>query len=164
MTDMDKQIDNSKPSVVRQMTNAVADFPVIGKIIKPRNKVAVIRLSGVIADQGKKGTISFHKYAPLIKKAFAIADLNEVALVINSPGGAPAQCSLISSMIRNLSEEKNIPVTAFIEDVAASLEVQILLRAPSRERTARQIVGYHGFGLGATPYRWQFWHTAAGCF
>ena len=120
MTDMDKQIDNSKPSVVRQMTNAVADFPVIGKIIKPRNKVAVIRLSGVIADQGKKGTISFHKYAPLIKKAFAIADLNEVALVINSPGGAPAQCSLISSMIRNLSEEKNIPVTAFIEDVAAS--------------------------------------------
>ena len=77
-------------------------------------------MSGVIADQGRKGSISYTKYAPLIEKAFNIPDVEEVAFVINSPGGAPAQCSLISTMIRDLAKEKNIPVTAFVEDVAAS--------------------------------------------
>ena len=43
-----------------------------------------------------------------------------VALVINSPGGSPVQSSLIGARIRRLAEEKNVPVYAFVEDVAAS--------------------------------------------
>jgi serine protease SohB len=40
--------------------------------------------------------------------------------VINSPGGSPAQSSLIAARIRRLADEKKIPVHAFVEDVAAS--------------------------------------------
>jgi hypothetical protein len=43
-----------------------------------------------------------------------------VALAINSPGGSPAQSSLIAARIRRLAEEKEVPVHAFVEDVAAS--------------------------------------------
>ncbi|MEO0678655.1 MAG: S49 family peptidase, partial [Pseudomonadota bacterium] len=43
-----------------------------------------------------------------------------VALVINSPGGSPVQSALIGARIRRLAEEKEVPVYAFVEDVAAS--------------------------------------------
>jgi serine protease SohB len=43
-----------------------------------------------------------------------------VALVVNSPGGSPAQSSLIAARIRRLAEERGVPVYAFVEDVAAS--------------------------------------------
>ena len=43
-----------------------------------------------------------------------------VALIINSPGGSPAQSHLIFRRIRQLAEEKKMPVIAFIEDVGAS--------------------------------------------
>jgi serine protease SohB len=43
-----------------------------------------------------------------------------VALAINSPGGSPAQSSLIAARIRRLADEHKIPVHAFVEDVAAS--------------------------------------------
>ena len=43
-----------------------------------------------------------------------------MALVINSPGGSAVQSSLIAARIRRLADEKNIPVHAFVEDVAAS--------------------------------------------
>lgn len=112
--------DKCKQSLIRKLTSKASCVPLLGKVFTIRNKVAVVRLSGVIADQGKKGSISFHKFAPLIEKAFNIPDVNEVALVINSPGGSPTQCSLLSTLIRELSEDKKIPVTAYVEDVAAS--------------------------------------------
>jgi signal peptide peptidase SppA len=43
-----------------------------------------------------------------------------VAIVINSPGGSPVQSALLYRRIRQLAEEKRIPVIAFAEDVAAS--------------------------------------------
>ena len=46
--------------------------------------------------------------------------LAAVALVINSPGGSPAQSALICNRIRALAAEKKKPVYAFTEDVAAS--------------------------------------------
>ena len=39
---------------------------------------------------------------------------------IISPGGSPVQSEMISQRIRSLSEKNNVPVLAFIEDVAAS--------------------------------------------
>ncbi len=93
----------------------------IGGIFKPKAKVAVIRLSGVIADSGaKRGGISHHKCRASIEDAFDVFDLKAVILVINSPGGSPAQSQLIGDQIRALAEEKDVPVYAFIEDVAAS--------------------------------------------
>ena len=43
-----------------------------------------------------------------------------MALSINSPGGAPTQSALVADRIRGLAKEKNVPVLAFCEDVAAS--------------------------------------------
>ena len=56
----------------------------------------------------------------MIEKAFTKGKPRAVALQINSPGGSPVQSSLIAARIRRLAEENNIPVIAFVEDVAAS--------------------------------------------
>ncbi len=105
-------------------TRAVfAEIPVIGAIFKPKPKVAVVRLFGVIADGGgggRKPTISYHRFASIIEDAFDADNLQAVALVINSPGGSPAQSELIGKHIRRLAEEKEMPVIGFVEDVAAS--------------------------------------------
>ncbi len=81
--------------------------------------VAVIRLSGTISP-GARGPLSDEILAPSIERAFKRGKPVAVALAINSPGGSPVQSSLISARIRRLAKEKNIPVFAFVEDVAAS--------------------------------------------
>ncbi len=86
---------------------------------KERKAVSVIRLSGLIAS-GTRGQLNDQTLAPLIDKAFEKGSPSAVALLINSPGGSPVQSSLIGARIRRLAEEKEIPVYAFVEDVAAS--------------------------------------------
>lgn len=81
--------------------------------------VAVIRLQGVIAASGR-GALNDDSLAPVLEKAFKRGKPKAVALVINSPGGSPVQSSLIGARIKRLSEEHEVPVTAFVEDVAAS--------------------------------------------
>lgn len=85
-----------------------------------RPRVAVVRLAGVIASDGRfGGGLSDQTVAPLIERAFARKP-DAVALAINSPGGSPVQSSLIAARIRRLASEKSVPVHAFVEDVAAS--------------------------------------------
>jgi signal peptide peptidase SppA len=55
-----------------------------------------------------------------LDRAFETPRARAVALVINSPGGSPSQSHLIFRRIRQLAEEKRIPVLAFVEDVGAS--------------------------------------------
>lgn len=83
--------------------------------------VSVIRLYGPIGMPGRLSQSIAH--APLekaIEAAFASKRTRAVAMVINSPGGSPAQSGLIARHIRRLADEKKIPVLAFCEDVAAS--------------------------------------------
>ena len=87
--------------------------------IKPTPTVAVVRLSGVIGANGR-GSLNDQSIGPAIDKAFSKGKPAAVALEINSPGGSPVQSSLIGNRIRRLAEEKDIPVIAFVEDVAAS--------------------------------------------
>ncbi len=87
--------------------------------IKSDPTVAVIRLSGAIG-AGTRAQLSDEAMAPVIERAFRRGKPAAVALLINSPGGSPVQSSLIAARIRRLSEEKNVPVHAFVEDVAAS--------------------------------------------
>nr|WP_035838240.1 S49 family peptidase [Allgaiera indica] len=83
--------------------------------------VAVLRLQGMIMAGGRlDGGMNDAALAPLIERAFSKGRPKAVALQINSPGGSPAQSSLIAARIRRLAEEKRIPVHAFVEDVAAS--------------------------------------------
>jgi signal peptide peptidase SppA len=84
--------------------------------------VPVVRLSGVIASGGLIGSrgLSIETVAPLLARAFATRGAKAVAISINSPGGSPVQSALIAQRIRLLATEKNLPVIAFVEDVAAS--------------------------------------------
>src|SRR5215475_6352313 len=85
-------------------------------------RVPVVRLSGVIASGGLLGnrSLSIESVAPLLRRAFSLRGAKAVALAINSPGGSPVQSALIGQRIRLLAREKNLPVIAFVEDVAAS--------------------------------------------
>lgn len=90
--------------------------------VKSHPQVPVIRLHGVIAAGGRIGgqTLNDVSLAPLIERAFSRGKPAAVALSINSPGGSPVQSALIGARIRRLADEKDIPVFAFCEDVAAS--------------------------------------------
>ncbi len=107
---------------MQKLKDFICDLPFIRDQVEPKPKVAVLRMAGIIADasQVRRAGINFEKFKKPIDKAFEVSGLSAVALVINSPGGAPAQCALISQHIRALSQEKDIPVYTFIEDVAAS--------------------------------------------
>jgi signal peptide peptidase SppA len=87
--------------------------------IKRPPLVAVVRLQGAIAPTGRSG-LSDAVLAPVLERAFKKGKPKAVALLINSPGGSPAQSSLISARIRRLAAEKDVEVHAFVEDVAAS--------------------------------------------
>ena len=85
----------------------------------PTPSVTVLRLQGPIGMGGRRG-LSIERVAPAIERAFSMSGISAVALVINSPGGSPAQSALIGARIRAFAEEKNLPVYAYVEDVAAS--------------------------------------------
>lgn len=83
--------------------------------------VSVLHLSGVIATSTRiHSGLNLATLAPFIEAAFRQRRTQAVALAINSPGGSPVQTSLIARRIRSLSKEHEIPVIAFVEDVAAS--------------------------------------------
>lgn len=82
--------------------------------------VSVLRFEGVIMARARRHTISLASHAAAIERAFAVRGVVAVALVVNSPGGAPAQSALLYRRIRQFADEKRIPVIAFAEDVAAS--------------------------------------------
>ncbi len=113
--------------------------------------VAVVRLSGVIGTQGRMA-LNDATLAPILEKAFARGKPKAVALQINSPGGSPVQSSLIGARIRRLAEEKEIPVIAFVEAVAASGGYWLAASADEIFADASSVVGSIGvisasFGL-----------------
>jgi signal peptide peptidase SppA len=85
-----------------------------------RPVVSILRFEGVIMPRSRRGGVSLASHAAAIERAFRAKGLVAVAIVINSPGGSPVQSALLYRRIRQLAEEKNIPVIAFAEDVAAS--------------------------------------------
>lgn len=108
--------------------------------------VAVLRLDGVIATRGgvRGKSLSMAGLAEPIERAFKLPDLVAVALLINSPGGSPVQSALIERRIRALAAEKNIPVIAFAEDVAASGGYWLALAADEIYAQDASIVGSIG--------------------
>ncbi|MGW3466992.1 S49 family peptidase [Saccharopolyspora sp. NPDC000995] len=85
--------------------------------------VAVVKLHGVITPSPSpmsRSTISLQTVESALTRAFGHDRLSAVVLSINSPGGSATQSALVSDRIRGLAEEKQVPVLAFCEDVAAS--------------------------------------------
>jgi signal peptide peptidase SppA len=115
--------------------------------------VPVLRLTGVIgmASPLRPG-LSMAALAGPIERAFALSKLPSVALLINSPGGSPAQSSLIFKRIRQLADEKKKKVYVFCEDVAASGGYYLALAGDEIHADPCSIVGSigvisAGFGL-----------------
>lgn len=113
----------------------------IKTIAKP--VVAVLRLSGVIHN-GTRATLNDETIAPIVNKVFKKQKPAAVALLINCPGGSPVQSSLIAARIKDLADETNIPVYAFVEDVAASGGYWLALAAKEIWIDANSIVGSIG--------------------
>jgi len=91
------------------------------RLWRRRSVVPVVRLSGVIgAVTPLRPGMSLAGVARTLERAFAVKNAKAVALVINSPGGSPVQSRQIYLRIRQLAEEKKLPVLVFVEDVAAS--------------------------------------------
>jgi len=86
----------------------------------PPPVVPVLRFDGVIGPRQWRGAVSLASHAAALDKAFAMRRVAAVAIVVNSPGGSPVQSSLLYRRIRQLADEKRVPVIAFAEDVAAS--------------------------------------------
>jgi len=83
--------------------------------------VPVAKLSGIIGlSTPLRPGLTIGSVARTLDRLFAVRNAAAVALVINSPGGSPVQSHLIFRRIRELAEEKQRRVIAFVEDVAAS--------------------------------------------
>jgi serine protease SohB len=86
-----------------------------------RPVVPVVRLKGAIGmGSPLRPSLTLASVAPVLEKAFSTKRAKEVAIVINSPGGSPVQAHLIYKRIKALAAEKELGVTVFVEDVAAS--------------------------------------------
>lgn len=108
-------------TLMNKASKRAATLPVVGPLFKIKPKIAVVHMSGIIADSSvKRAGISYARYEKLLEQAFDLYKLQGVALVINSPGGSPAQSALIGQQIRKLAHKHEVPVYAFVEDVAAS--------------------------------------------
>ena len=94
----------------------------IERFQNPPPVVGVVRMFGVISPGSRpfRRSLSIHGLAGSLERAFRLPNLKAVALVINSPGGSAVQSSLVHQRVRALAAEKDVPVYAFVEDVAAS--------------------------------------------
>lgn len=117
----------------------------IERLQNPAPVVAVLRLSGVIGHVGPfRSGLSLARLADPIQRAFSMPRVKCVALSINSPGGSPVQSALIARRIRQLAAEKEIPVVAFAEDVAASGGYWLACAADEIYADANSIIGSIG--------------------
>jgi signal peptide peptidase SppA len=127
----------------------------------PAPVIGVVRLNGTIGGRGalSRPGLTLAELAGPLQAAFGLKHLKAVALVINSPGGAPAQTSLIFRRIRQWADEKEVPVFAFVEDVAASGGYWLALAADEIYADESSIVGSIGvitasFGVNRLIERW----------
>src|SRR5512144_2080539 len=85
--------------------------PAIPKRWRGLPTVPVVRLTGVIGfSTPLKPGLTLAGVARALDRAFAMGKPKAVALAINSPGGSAVQSHLIYRRIRQLAEEKSVPV------------------------------------------------------
>jgi len=107
--------------------------------------VPVAKLSGIIGlSTPLRPGLTIGSVARTLDRLFAVRNAAAVALVINSPGGSPVQSHLIFRRIRELAEEKQRRVIAFVEDVAASGGYMIACAADEIIADQHSIVGSIG--------------------
>ena len=137
----------------KTIRNLISKLP-IDSLANPDPVVAILPLEGVIGASGRfSNAINLANLEDKIKEAFDVYNVKAVALAINSPGGSPVQSELIVMRIRELSSEKEIPVYAFAQDVAASGGYMLALAGEEIFAHKASIVGSIGVinaGFGYT--------------
>jgi signal peptide peptidase SppA len=121
-------------------------IPFIGSRFERKPRVAVLTLAGVIGQTGvmRRGGLTLANLRENIEEAFDLPRVKAVALQVNSPGGSPVQSALIAGFIRALADEKEVPVYAFCEDVAASGGYWLACSADEIYANGASIVGSIG--------------------
>lgn len=95
----------------------------LGLLLKTHTKfpvVSVLKMQGTISAQRGRDMISIDSIRKKIDSAFEPERLKEVVVSVNSPGGSPVQCDLITSYLHMKAIKSKVPVTVFVEDIAAS--------------------------------------------
>jgi ClpP class serine protease len=112
----------------------------------PPPVVPLVRLEGVIGRSGGRlsRNLSLQAIEDTLDRAFKMAGSPAVALVVNSPGGSPAQSRLIHERVRSLALKHEKRVFAFCEDLAASGGYIIALSADEIWADSSSIVGSIG--------------------
>ncbi len=85
---------------------AIRDYLDVERLWRRGPVVSVLRFVGVILTRARRTAISLASHAVAIERAFRLPGLVAVAIVVNSPGGAPVQSALLYRRIRQLAEEK----------------------------------------------------------
>ena len=115
--------------------------------------VSVIRLQGMVNSSKGVGNFSLESSRKKIDDAFKPDRLAEVLISVNSPGGSPVQSDLITSYIKLKASKDKVPVTVFVEDMAASGGYWIACAGSKIFASKTSIVGSLGViygGLGFT--------------
>ncbi|MGQ0572630.1 MAG: S49 family peptidase [Pseudonocardia sp.] len=120
-----------------------------------RAVVSMVKLHGVITPTTgpmPRSVINATTTDKVLERAFAPERLAAVALLVNSPGGSPTQSALVADRIRRLARDRDVPVLAFCEDVAASGGYWLACAADEIFAHPTSIVGSigvisQGFGL-----------------
>ena len=107
--------------------------------------VSVVRLKGTIGVSGLGSrSLNLTSLEKTLENAFSKRHLSAVAIIVNSPGGSPVQSDAIAMRIRQLSIEKQVPVYAFVEDVAASGGYWLACSADEIYANSMSIIGSIG--------------------
>ncbi|QUF01847.1 S49 family peptidase [Actinosynnema pretiosum subsp. pretiosum] len=129
---------------------------IVGDRVDRGPVVAAVRLHGVITPNpgpvAARGSLNAQSVESALTRAFEHERLVAVALLVNSPGGAPTQSALIADRVRELAAKRRVPVLAFCEDVAASGGYWLACAADEIHAHPTSLVGSigvvsSGFGL-----------------
>lgn len=117
----------------------------VSKLFRSGPIVPVLRLSGHIGSVTPlRPGLNLAMLSGSIQRAFSARGAKAVAIQINSPGGSAVQSMLIYKRIRDLADEKDLPVYVFAEDVVASGGYLIALAGDEIYVDASSIVGSIG--------------------
>ena len=112
---------------------------------RDRPVVPVVRLTGIVGfSTPLRPGLTLAGLARTLERAFTIRQAAAVAIAVNSPGGSPVQSHLIFRRIRQLAEQYQRRVIAFIEDAGASGGYMIACAADEIVADQHSIVGSIG--------------------
>jgi signal peptide peptidase SppA len=112
---------------------------------RDRPVVPVVRLTGIVGfSTPLRPGLTLAGLARTLERAFTIRQTAAVAIAVNSPGGSPVQSHLIFRRIRQLAEQYQRRVIAFIEDAGASGGYMIACAADEIVADQHSIVGSIG--------------------